>query len=239
MFKKLKVDEAKIFSQTKKEFENATNHIEKGFDLLWGIIDIITKKEAVGESYKRYAVYILTYRILRILRSAYWCMLCGYYDIAGALFRIAFETHLLLYYLSEREKEAEQWFEGKEFRPVYMRRQVDVSYDAVYKSMSDFVHPKIRTSVNWFFRYQENGNGVKFWVTKFDFARASQVAIGLMSILGGTLTCIPLAFHKTTWFKLQKEKVEIEQELKRVLRWNSKTTRINKKLKESLEKKGK
>jgi len=236
LFKTLKVEESNIFSQTKKEFKNVTNHIEKGFDLLKGAIDIITKKEAVGESYKRFAVYILSFRILRILRSAYWCMLCGYYDIAGALFRIAFETHLLLYFLSEREKEAKEWFEGKEFRPAYMRRQVDVSYDAVYKAMSDFVHPKIRTSVNWFFR-DENGKPAEFWITKFNFARASEVAIGLMCMLGGTLSCIPLAFPKTTWFKLQKEKVEMEQEAKRILKWNKKTTRINKKLREPLEKK--
>ena len=118
MFKKLTSTESDVLRQTIEELGNVTNHIEKGFGILSEIMHMIAKKEAVEESYKRGAVVILSYRILRILRSAYWCMVHGYYDVAMALLRLAFETHLLLYFLSKREKEAKQWFEGKEFRPA-------------------------------------------------------------------------------------------------------------------------
>lgn len=235
MFKILESEESKVSAQTRKEFKNATNQIERGFDVLKEIIHIITKKEAVGESFKRYTVYILSYRILRILRSAYWCMLCGYYDIAMALLRMTFETHLLLYFLSKREKEAEEWFKGKEFRPAYMRKQVahEHSYDAIYRQMSDFVHPKIHTSSTWFFR-DEKGKPAEFWITEFNFARASQVTISLMAGLGGTLLYIPTVFPNA-WFEQQKEGVTIERVLKRITRWNSRTKKIMKKLREKLK----
>ena len=78
----------------------------------------------------------------------------GYYDVGNALLRVAFETHLLLFFLSEKEDEAKGWFEGKEserFRPYKLRRQVSVSYDAVYRDTSEFIHPKIRSCLGWFF----------------------------------------------------------------------------------------
>lgn len=86
---KLALEELAIRNRTGQELGGVISHTEDGFDLLWHILGIIAKKEAVGKSHARYAVYILSHRLLRILRSAYWCMEHGYYDVGNALLRVA------------------------------------------------------------------------------------------------------------------------------------------------------
>lgn len=219
-FERLATKESDIKRETRQELEKMTNHIEDGFDLLWCVLGTITEKEAVGKSYARYAVYVLSYRLLRILRSAYWCMENGYYDVGNALMRVAFETHLLLYYLSEKENDAKEWFEGKEsekFRPYNLKRKVSVSYDSVYRTTSEFVHPKIRSCAGWFFG---EGEKAEFWATKFDKGRAFGVGIGLTHILGATFLCVLMAFPSA--FADEKNgKLTTGRVTKRILLWNN------------------
>jgi hypothetical protein len=188
---------------------------------------LIAKKEAVGKSYSRYAVYVLSQRLLRILRSTYWCMENGYYDIGNALLRVAFETHLLLYYLSEKENEAKEWLEGKEsenFRPYNLKRKVSVSYDSVYSFASDFVHPKIRSCKGWFFW---EGERAEFWSTKFDKGRAFEVVSTIMSILGVTFLLVPIIFP-CAFVSEKNGRSKIERVAKRISPWNQREKELSK-----------
>lgn len=217
-FERIATEESNIKRETCQELGDITNHTEDGFDLLWCMLGLIAKMDAVGNSHARYAVYVLSYRLLRILRSAYWCMESGYYDVGNALLRVAFETHLLLFYLSEKENEAKEWFEGKEsekFRPYNLRRNVSVSYDSVYRSTSEFVHPKIRSCIGWFFG---EGESAEFWSTKFDRRRAFEVGVAIINILGATFLCDLMVFP-SAFVAEKNDKLEIERVIKRISSW--------------------
>lgn len=229
MFRKLERSESWIFDETLKRFKNETSHMEEGFNIIHEMICIINRKEkdAIGQSLKRYAVVVLFYRMFRILRSAYWCLLHGYYDITMALLRIAFETHLLMFFLSKREKEAKEWFEGKEFRPAYVRKQVrhERNYDAMYSQMSEFVHPSIHTCLTWFFE-DEIGKPAVTWVSAFDPEKAREVIVSLLSVLGSTVAYFPIAFPKSIFIKLKKQRISVEEVINRATSWHSETSKI-------------
>ncbi len=223
-FEELRNRENKIYRDTKKEFSELIIHIEKGFDIFQQIVDKIAEKEAVGKSFRKYAVFILSFRIVRITRSAYWCITHGYYETGQALLRLLFENHLLLLYLHDKENESKEWLNGKQFRPLFLRQHVSVSYDKVYSELSGFVHPKIETCRDWFFT--DRDKEATFWVTKYDRKWASLSLANLETFFSATILLIPIAFLDF-FAKIREEEDKIA---KTIGSWNKEGEEIRKKV---------
>lgn len=95
------------------------------------------------------AAYRITFRIFRTVRCSLKAALEGYYDVSMALLRIAYENHLLMKHLSEHEKEAELWFNGKRFSPHFLRASVSYSSNSLYQEMSEFIHCSFKSSLSF------------------------------------------------------------------------------------------
>ena len=99
-----------------------------------------------------------------------------------------------------------------------------MSYDAVYHDTSEFIHPKIRSCLGWFFG---EGEEAQFWSTKFDSARAFQLNNAIMHILGATFLCVPIIFPYA--FVAEKNgKVKIELVARRISPWIRKMKELRK-----------
>ena len=95
------------------------------------------------------AAYRIGFRIFRTVRCSLKAALEGYYDVSMALLRIAYENHLLMKYLSENEKEAKLWFEGKRFPPYLLRENVSYSSNSMYQEMSEYIHSSFKSSLSF------------------------------------------------------------------------------------------
>lgn len=83
----LKEAELEVIKETRKEFLSEVILSEEGIEMLLNFISIIAEKKAVGtKSHARYTVFILSNRMLRILKCAHDSMLKGYYEITMVFF---------------------------------------------------------------------------------------------------------------------------------------------------------
>ncbi len=118
--------------------------MKKTSDVFLRTFEVLSNENVQEFTFSKDATYRISYRIFRILRCAFNVSLEGYYDVSMALLRIAYENHLLINYLSKNEREAKLWFEGKKFKPTFLRKNVSYASDSLYQEMCEFVHSSFK-----------------------------------------------------------------------------------------------
>ncbi len=134
--------------------------------------------------YSKMAVLFLSIKLFRILRAAHYCVLNSHYDIAYALHRMAFEAHLLMVYLSNKDKESEDWYNGKQYKPSYLRKQVGPEYSPLYKHTSLYVHPNILSILGNILVYTEKGANI--YTINIDTKMCNNMLFGQYALQHGT-----------------------------------------------------
>jgi len=140
-FSELAAAENEVVEQTLKEFPKTVSLSENAIGLLLNMVQVAANEKAVStREYRGYSVFILSNRIIRVLSCAHNAIMKGYYEIGMGTLRFAFETHLLMNYLRNRNDEAKKWLDGKSYSPFNLRPKVKTSYREVYSLLSGFAH---------------------------------------------------------------------------------------------------
>lgn len=181
----------------RRDFQKEIKHAEKMFGFFLKIYRFLSRHSGdilTEHDYVKWSTLLLFMRNFRILRCAYRSMLNGYYDVSFAELRMAFENHLLMFFLSLREEEAKKWWYGKRFTPRFLKREVreKLSYDEVYKSLSNFIHTDFK--ITRFF-IKERGKALEVWVTEYDSKHFYGALQGLFSFGLATLMLIIKVFR--------------------------------------------
>ena len=195
MSNKLEEAELIVSALTRRDFKKEIGHFDEMFELFLETFHFLSKNAPLNEEeYIEWSGFLLFIRIFRVIRSAYKCMMYGYYDVAMALLRMAFENHLLMFYLSDRKDEAKQWFQGKRFTPRFLKKEVKKPrYDEPYSMWSDFVHTDFKT-IHWFLKEQGKGSIVS--VAEQDPLQFCIVTHGLLAVGKATLALIVYPFKQ-------------------------------------------
>lgn len=147
----LKKDELKTIRKSRKERKEEIDFLENLLNVFLETFEVL--HELVSADYEfthsQNACFRISYRIFRFTRCAFNSLLEGYYDVSTALLRIAYENHLLLYYLSENEEEAILWFKGKTFDPSFLRKKYGKSSHSIYRWMSESVHSSFKSTLSF------------------------------------------------------------------------------------------
>lgn len=183
-------EEKLVEALIRKNFEKEINHMEKMFDLLLRTYDFICRNEEdffSKEDYAKHSIFLLFVRNFRILRSAYYSMLKGYYEMSSAIQRMAFENHMLMNYFVYRPEEAKEWFSGKKIGLRRLKREYRKhhSLDKLYGRYSNLVHTNFETTR---FFLKPKVKEVTIWTTDYvptDFflALVGLSAFGTVAIL--------------------------------------------------------
>jgi len=152
---RLREDEVKTVRKSKRDFKKELSFVREGSEVFLRTFEVLSNEKFQEFTRSKDATYRISYRIFRILRCAFNSSLEGYYDISMALLRIAYENHLLMNYLSKNEGEAKLWFEGKRFKPTFLRKHVSYASDSLYHEMCEFVHSSFKSTL--VFTEIENG----------------------------------------------------------------------------------
>lgn len=144
----LRSQESETETMSKKDFPEKLVFLEALSELFLQTANSMNSK-VQDLSNSQDAAYRITFRIFRTVRCSLKAALEGYYDVSMALLRMAYENHLLMKYLSEHEKEAELWFQGKKFYAPFLRANVRYSSNALYQEMSGFVHCSFKSSLSF------------------------------------------------------------------------------------------
>lgn len=183
--------EEKARKKSVEDFDMELGFIEANFELFLETFKILSKQAYKRFTYSEDATYRISYRIFRIMRCAVNNSIDGYYDVATALTRIAYENHLLMHYLSENEDEAKLWFNGKIFAPTFIRKKVSYSSDSLYREMSESIHSSFRSTS--LFTTIERGK-TKAMIGEYDKERFKQVTILALMTMATTAIWLSLKF---------------------------------------------
>lgn len=183
--------EEKTRKKSVEDFDTELGFIEANSELFLETFKILSKDCCKQFTYNEDATYRISYRIFRIMRCAVNSSLEGYYDVATALLRIAYENHLLMHYLSENEDEAKLWFEGKRFAPNFVRKNVSYSSDSLYREMSECIHSSFKSTS--LFTIVEKGK-TKAMIGEYDKERFKQVIILALMTMATTAIWLSLKF---------------------------------------------
>lgn len=223
-FRLLTIDneESLVESLIRRDFENEVNYLEKMFELFMKSYNFICTHEddlLSKEDYAKWSTFLLFIRNLRILRSAYNSMLKGYYEVSIAVQRMAFENHLLMYFLMHRPEEAKEWWAGKRYGLKRLKREARkrLSYDEIYGELSQFIHANIETT-RYFWKPKDEETTI--WTTDYvpeDFYRA---LVGLSTFgMATLLIIIPTIFDaKFAEEPLLKDIQELDTLTKQILK---------------------
>jgi hypothetical protein len=187
----LRKDEEKTKKRTVKDFDTELRFMEANSELFLETFKILSKKRYERFTYSEDATYRISYRIFRVMRFAVNSSLEGYYDVATALIRIAYENHLLMHYLSENEDEAKLWFKGKRFAPTFVRKRVSYSNNSLYGEMSECIHSSFKST--YLFTTVERGK-TKATIGEYDKARFKQVILLALMVMATTAIWLSLKF---------------------------------------------
>jgi hypothetical protein len=101
-------------------------------------IDTIVKIEELNSaSISRLPILMIGIRNFRLLQSASHSIYDGFYDACLLLLRQVYENNLLMQYLANNEKEAENWLNGK---PSFLRKKVQDRTGAYTLLSNSFTH---------------------------------------------------------------------------------------------------
>lgn len=104
-------------------------------------LDTIVRIEEIKPvSISKLPILMLGIRNFRLLQSASHSIYNGFYDACLILLRQVYENNLLMQYLVNSEKEAEDWLKGKRFKPSFLREKAQ-DKTGTYKFLSNsFTH---------------------------------------------------------------------------------------------------
>ena len=88
-------------------------------------------------------VLVIGIRNFRLLQSASHSIYNGFYDICLILLRLVYENNLLMQYLTDNPKEAEDWLKGKRFMPSFLRKNANDKTGAYQFLSSSFTHANV------------------------------------------------------------------------------------------------
>ena len=207
----LRKDEFRTIRKSRKEFKRELSFLSEISELFLKTFEVLSDEiENVQKfSYGKDASYRISYRIFRVFRCALNSSLQGYYDVSMALLRIAYENHLLLNYLSQREKEAKLWFEGKTFNSAFLRKNVSYASDSLYKKMCEFIHSSFKGT----FAFTEIENGmIKATLGEYNKKRLKDVLFLMLMTMTSTIIWLSLTFAQELmkneeWHSMFKETV--------------------------------
>lgn len=205
----LRKDELRTVRKSKREFKKELGFAKRTSELFLRTFEVLSNENVQDFTYSKDATYRISYRIFRTLRCAFNSSLEGYYDISMALSRIAYENHLLVNYLSKNEKEAKLWFEGKTFKPTFLRENVSYASDSLYKEMCEFVHSSFKST--FFFTITENGRK-KATLGEYNRERFKYVLFLMLTTMTSTIIWLSLTFAEELmknedWHYMFKETV--------------------------------
>lgn len=144
----LESDESETVVRSREDFAEKLSFVESLSELFLQTTKVMDSK-VQDLSVSKDATYRIAFKIFRTIRCSLKAALEGYYDVCMALLRIAYENHLLMKYLSENEEEAELWFKGKIFSPIFLRNNVSYSSNSLYQEMSEFIHCSFKSSLSF------------------------------------------------------------------------------------------
>jgi len=144
----LESDELETIVKSKEDFAERLGFVESLYELFLQTFNVMDSK-VQNLSNNKDAACRIAHRIFRTLRCSLKAAQEGYYDASMALLRIAYENHLLMNYLSQHEKEADSWFDGKRFSAHFLRKNVSYSSNSLYQEMSEFIHCSFRSSLSF------------------------------------------------------------------------------------------
>lgn len=211
-FSELAAAENEVVEQTLKEFPKTVSLSENAIGLLLNMVQVTANEKAVStREYGGYSVFILSNRMIRVLSCAHNAIMKGYYEIGMGTLRFAFETHLLMNYLRNRNDEAKKWLDGKSYSPSYLRPKVKTSYREVYSLLSGFAHANASTCKSWFFA-DIGHEKAEFSIGEFNRMHFLYTAKHLIAIQFGTIALVATEFapafvsgnkavleHSTNW----------------------------------------
>ena len=204
------IDQEKAVQETTlKIMNNVIETSDNWFNIINNIINNVVdegidKNEENG--YSKMAVLFLSIKLFRILRGAHYCVLNSHYDIAYGLHRMAFEAHLLMFYLSNNDKEAKKWYNGKQYKPSYLRKQVGPEYAPLYKHTSLFIHPNIQSIIGNILVYAEKEASI--YTLNFDNKTCNNILVGQYALqLGTTLIFYTIFLEKIN--KMSEDKANV------------------------------
>ena len=205
----LRKHEFRTIRKSKREFKKELSFVRETSELFLRTFEVLSNENVQEFTYSKDATYRISYRIFRILRCAFNSSLEGYYDISMALLRIAYENHLLMNYLSKNEKEAKLWFEGKTFKPTFLRENVSYASDSLYKEMCEFVHSSFKST--FAFTITENG-GTKATLGEYSKEQFKNVLFLMLMTMATTIIWLSLTFAQELmkneeWHSMFKETV--------------------------------
>jgi len=212
----LKEREKEVAELTCKEFPETASLSENAIELLLNMIQIASDEKAVStKEHGGYSVFILANRSVRLLSCAHNAIVKGYYDVGMGILRFAFETHLLMNYLSNKNEEAKRWLDGKIFKPSYLKSKVTPSYHEVYSLLSGFAHPNVSTCKSYFFD-EIGGEQSEFFIGGLKKTHFLYSAKHLIAIEWGTIALVSTEFAPA--FVLGNQRISI---LERLSNWVS------------------
>jgi len=112
-----------------------------------------------------------------------------------ALMRIAYENHLLMNYLSKNETEAKLWFEGKIFKPTFLKKNVSYASDSLYREMCEFIHSSLKST--FAFTITENGR-TKATLGEYSKESLRNMLLLILMTMITTLIWLSLTFTQIT-----------------------------------------
>lgn len=205
----LRKHELRTARKSKREFEKELCFVKETSEVFLRTFEALSNQNVQEFTFSKDATYRISYRIFRILRCALNASLEGYYDIAIALLRIAYENHLLMNYLSKNETEAELWFRGKRFSPAFLRKNVSYASDSLYQEMSEFIHSSFKST--FAFTEMEKGR-TKATIGAYDKRKFRNVLILILMTMATTIIWLSLTFAQELmankeWHRVFKETI--------------------------------
>jgi len=205
----LRKDELRTARKSKKEFKKELNFVGETSEVFLRTIEVLSNENVQDFTYSKDATYRIAHRIFRILRCALNSTLEGYYDVSMALLRIAYENHLLLNYLSKNKREAKLWFEGKTYKPTFLKKNVSYASDSLYREMCEFIHSSFKST--FAFTITENGR-TKATLGEYDREQFKYVLLLMLMTMTTTIVWLSLTFAQELmkneeWHSLFKETV--------------------------------
>ena len=184
-------DELRTTRKSKREFKKELALLKENLDLFLKTFEVLSKRNVQDFSSSQDASYRISYKIFRLMRCAFNSSLEGYYEVAMALLRIAYENHLLMNYLSKNEREAKLWFEGKIYKPTFLRKNVSYSSDSLYRNMCEVIHSSFEST----FAFTETENGkTKATLGEYNKTQFMNVFMLMQMTLISTMILLSLTF---------------------------------------------
>lgn len=205
----LRKHELRTVRKSEREFKKELRFVKKTSEMFLKTFEVLSNQNVQEFTFSKDATYRISYRIFRILHCAFNASLEGYYDVGMALLRIAYENHLLLNYLSTNETEAKLWFEGKTFKPTFLRNNVSYASDSLYKEMCEFVHSSFKST----FAFTEIEKGrTKATIGEYNKKKFRYVLILMLMTMATTIIWLSLTFAQELmtneeWHHVFKETV--------------------------------